>query len=488
MTLFAKNTLYLGQQINRTITMSGNTIKIAIISDLHVMAPELLVKEGDAFEEYLVRDRKMLRESAEILHTLVDNIIEEKPQLTLVTGDLTKDGERVSHLMVAKELQRLVDAGIQVLVVPGNHDINNPDAKVYDGDTATPTDTITRSEFADIYRNMGYDERSRRDPDTLSYCREVGEGLTILAIDACMDRLNTFVSRGDPRDHCKTSGRLEASSQQWLEEQASLASANGNRVIAMMHHHLSPHFHMEDTLAAPYMVDHAGQLCQRLVDAGVHVIFTGHLHVSDISQATHSRGEMVEIATAAAVGYPCQWRIATCNPRAGKMQLRTLTQHSLPSDPEFAERARETFTNCIPAMTRGVLNRYWPEITQAIDNYRAKHPFMMRYVNLPDTPDGIATLLLKHLREPVTRAYIAFAEGNEGGSDNSQLVEQIVGGVDQVVNATVTGILRPLAKAAMRMRIYGTARLVLRSILEDRNDIGTKHEAVINDHTAVINL
>ena len=151
--------------------MSGNTIKMAIISDLHVMAPELLVKEGDAFEEYLVRDRKMLRESAEILHTLVDNIIEEKPQLTLVTGDLTKDGERVSHLMVAKELQRLVDAGIQVLVVPGNHDINNPDAKVYDGDTATPTDTITRSEFADIYRNMGYDERSRRDPDTLSYCR-----------------------------------------------------------------------------------------------------------------------------------------------------------------------------------------------------------------------------------------------------------------------------------------------------------------------------
>jgi hypothetical protein len=139
-------------------------------------------------------------------------------------------------------------------------------------------------------------------------------------------------------------------------------------------------------------------------------------------------------------------------------------------------------------MTRGVLNRYWPEITQAIDNYRAKHPFMMLYVNLPDSPDGIATLLLKHLREPVTRAYIAFAEGNEGGSDNSQLVEQIVGGVDQVVNATVTGILRPLAKAAMRLRIYGTARLVLRSILEDRNDIGTKHETIINDHTAVIKL
>ena len=36
-----------------------NPIKIAIISDLHVMAPELLVNDGAAFEEYLIKDRKM---------------------------------------------------------------------------------------------------------------------------------------------------------------------------------------------------------------------------------------------------------------------------------------------------------------------------------------------------------------------------------------------------------------------------------------------
>ena len=470
--------------------MSENIIKIAIISDLHVMAPELLVNEGSAFEDYLTRDRKMLRESTEILHTLVDNILEEKekPQLTLVTGDLTKDGERVSHHLVAKELQRLTDAGIQVLVVPGNHDINNPDAKVYDGDKATAADTITRRDFAAIYHNMGYDQPSQRDPDSLSYCRDVAEGLTILGIDACMDRLNTFVSRGDPRDHCKTSGRLEPASQQWLVDQAKKARDKGNRVIAMMYHHLVPHFHMEDTLASPYMVDDAKQLCQRLVDAGVHVIFTGHLHISDIGQTTHTGGEMVEIATASAVGYPCQWRFASCNPSAGKLQLRTLTLHSLPSDNEFGERAREVFVNCIPTMTRGVLNRYWPEITQAIDNYSDKHPFMMRFVHLPDTPEAIAELLLRHLQEPVTKTYITFAEGNEGGTDSRHLVEQLVKGVDSIVNETVSGILRPVAKAALRLRIYSIFRLVLRSILEDINEIGTKHETIINDHTAIIKL
>ena len=77
-----------------------------------------------------------------------------------------------------------MDAGIQVLVVPGNHDINNPDARVYVGDNTVPADTITRPDFAKIYRHMGYDEHSRRDPDTLSYCRDITDDLTILAIDA----------------------------------------------------------------------------------------------------------------------------------------------------------------------------------------------------------------------------------------------------------------------------------------------------------------
>lgn len=469
-------------------TTDNTRLRIAVISDLHVMAPELLVKDGKAFQEYLNRDRKMLRESLEILQTLVDDIIDQKPQLTLVTGDLTKDGERLSHHLVAAQLQRLVDAGIQVLVVPGNHDINNPDARIFNDDATTPADTITRAEFAQIYANMGYDQRSRRDPDTLSYCRDITGELTILAIDACMDRLNTFVSRGDARDHCKTSGRLEASSQQWLVAQAAQATAGGRRVIAMMHHHLVPHFHMEDTLAAPYMTEDARQLCQRLIEAGVHVIFTGHLHISDISQTNSSKGQMVEIATAAAVGYPCQWRIATCNTHAGKMQLRSITLSGLPSDADFAERAREVFKSCIPSMTRGVLNRYWPEISEAIKNYRDKHPFIMRYVKLPNGPDAIASLLLKHLQDPVTSAYIAFAEGNEGSSDNQHLVEELIEGADRVVSETVTGILKPFVKAALRLRIYNTARLVLRSILEDRNEIGTKYEAIINDHTAIINL
>ena len=465
-----------------------NIIKIAVISDLHVMAPQLVINDGTAFQEYLNQDRKMLHESPEILDTLIGNILQLMPDLVLVTGDLTKDGELASHLLVAEKLQGLVDAGIQVLVVPGNHDINNPDARIYDGDNTQPAQTITRQQFAEIYRNMGYGNDSQRDPDTLSYRRDINNQLTILAIDACMDRLNTFIAKGDAQDHCKTSGMLEASSQQWIVDQATKAKAAGQRVIAMMHHHLVPHFHMEDTLAAPYMVKDAKQLCRQLIEAGVHVVFTGHLHISDIGQTSSREGNMVEVATSAAVGYPCQWRVINCNPYSGKLQLHTRWVESLPSQPDFGERARQMFVNCIPTIVHGVLNRYWNEVSQAIDNYRHQHPFIMRYVNLPDTPEGTANLLLKHLQESVTKAYIAFAEGNEGGNDHQQLVEQLIKGMGHVVNETVRGILKPIAKIVLRLRIYGIVRLVLRSILEDRNDIGTAHEAVINDHTAIVSF
>ena len=112
----------------------------------------------------------------------------------------------------------------------------------------------------------------------------------------------------------------------------------------------------------------------------------------------------------------------------------------------------------------------------------------MRFINLPDGPEAIANLLLRNLQEPVTQTYIAFAEGNEGGSDNKDLVNQLIKGLDQVVNQTVKGILKPFAKLIMRLYIYKKFRLVLRSILEDLNDISTSHETVINDHTAIIDM
>ena len=94
--------------------------KIAVITDTHVMAPDLLVNDGTAWQNKLASDRKLLDYSQRIFDYLVDKFKsgEDKPDLLLLTGDLTKDGELLSHQYVAGRLKELKAAGVKVYGFP----------------------------------------------------------------------------------------------------------------------------------------------------------------------------------------------------------------------------------------------------------------------------------------------------------------------------------------------------------------------------------
>ena len=138
-----------------TMSISAKTLvvadkKIVVLSDPHVMAPELLVSEGEAWTNYLSGQRKMVDYSQALFDEMVAKIKDEiKPNLVLITGDLTKDGEQLSHTYVISKLDELRGVGIQTLVIPGNHDRGaNADAVVYDGATTSPVDVATNGWFA----------------------------------------------------------------------------------------------------------------------------------------------------------------------------------------------------------------------------------------------------------------------------------------------------------------------------------------------------
>ena len=122
--------------------------KMIVLSDVHLMAPQLLVKDGKAYEDYLEGDRKLLTESEEILDSVSERVLRAKPEVVLIAGDLTKDGERVSHDLLAKRyLAVWKKAGIRVFVIPGNHDVNNPHAVEYIGDSARRVATVSADEL-----------------------------------------------------------------------------------------------------------------------------------------------------------------------------------------------------------------------------------------------------------------------------------------------------------------------------------------------------
>ena len=120
---------------------------IVVMSDIHVMAPQLLENRGAAYENYLNQDPKLLEYSGEVLEYLVAETEKRDPDLVIIPGDLTKDGELVSHQLVVNILRKLRSAGIPVIVVPGNHDIDNPEGYYFNGDNTRPAERTSPEQF-----------------------------------------------------------------------------------------------------------------------------------------------------------------------------------------------------------------------------------------------------------------------------------------------------------------------------------------------------
>lgn len=290
------------------------TQNFAVISDPHYYDSDLGVS-GSAFEAYLTRDRKLLRESEAILKATAESI-QGIPDINfvIVPGDLTKDGELSSHQEFADYMRILEDNGIQVYVVPGNHDINNPHAMSYSGDTALPADSVTPGQFAEIYSDYGYDQAIYRDPDSLSYVAEPGPGIWLFALDACQYDENETL--GEP----VVAGRLSQERLDWILEKLSLAKAQNKKVISMMHHGILEHFtgQSQTNPGTEYVIEDWQNVSETLAKAGLNLIFTGHYHAQDaVTETWDADGETIsltDVETGSLVTYPSPYRRVALSP------------------------------------------------------------------------------------------------------------------------------------------------------------------------------
>ncbi len=296
-------------------------VNLAVFSDPHYFAPEY-IKEGQAFDTYLAHDRKLLVESTAILSKTVENIKKSDAQIVLITGDLTKDGEKLSHIQVAAYLKKLRDGGKQVFVIPGNHDINNPHAVQYEGNNAVPVDKVTPDDFRKIYHDCGYDQAIAQDPNSLSYIAQPVPGLWILAIDSC-----SYENNQAKRIPVTGSG-LNAKRLNWIFDQLKVAQEQKIMVMGMMHHGLIPHFSMEKTLFSNYVVDDWENISAKFADMGMKVIFTGHFHAQDIATTqTKNNQSIYDVETGSLVTYPCPYRLVELTDN--KIDIETETVHEI---------------------------------------------------------------------------------------------------------------------------------------------------------------
>ncbi len=278
------------------------SVKMLVFSDPHYFDPSLGTS-GSAFEEYLAHDRKLIAESDAIMRAMVGLVAAENPQVVLVPGDLTKDGEALSHQSMAAYLMQMKAGGRKVFVVPGNHDIENGAASSYSGNTATPVPAISAGEFADIYKDLGYGDAIDRDSNSLSYVAEIVPGLWLLALDSCI--------YGDAPGSSLTSGRFLDGTKAWIQARLDEAKRRGVRVIAMMHHGVIEHFANQALIFPEYLVNDRNAVGSLLSKGNVGVVFTGHFHANDISQGipSGSNKSIYDVETGSTVTYPCPYRV-----------------------------------------------------------------------------------------------------------------------------------------------------------------------------------
>lgn len=283
----------------KSLVEEGGT-KIMVLSDIHIMAPSLIKEVGSALDRYIEQDRKLLREGPEILKAAVRYIIDGSPEVVLIPGDLTKDGELLSHRFVADSLLKpLSDRGIRVFVVPGNHDILNPHAACFMADSTIRVASVSPDDFARIYGPYGYGKALARDTSSLTYLSALNDSVWVLGIDACRYEENDF-----EKNISVVGGRIKPQTLRFIEEQAQLARRKEIRLLAIMHHGLLCHWKYQDRAMSEYMVEDWKKVARLFSRNGIHLVFTGHFHAQDITSYGRGDRKIFDVETGSTVSYP----------------------------------------------------------------------------------------------------------------------------------------------------------------------------------------
>ena len=243
---------------------------LAIASDLHYQSHSI-TDRGKAYIDFIAgSDGKLIEYLPQLLDAFSDEIINTDVDVLILSGDITMNGEAENHQELSAKLARIQEEGIPVLVIPGNHDINNPNASYYFGDKKTQGQSVTPEEFYQYYRDLGYDQALSRDEASLSYIYELDERYWIMMLDTCQYEPVNLVG-----------GRISEETLLWMEEWLQKAESANVTVIPVGHHNLQPQSSLYTTDCA---LDNYQEVTELLERFRLPVYISGHLHVQRVKK------------------------------------------------------------------------------------------------------------------------------------------------------------------------------------------------------------
>jgi len=309
---------------------------IGVLSDPHLYPEEMIGGGYAALSEGKANKAKPDLHSEGVLLSALAALEEQAKtggmKYLLIAGDLTRDGEYQAHVKMAKHLRDFERrSGVQVAVIPGNHDVNSTGARDYSSGTPQKARACTPAEFREIYAKLGYDlADSRYTPPKgqqgggLSYAANLG-GFRLLALDTCKYSPDTV-----GREGTLAGGMIGEDQMAWVLDELRAAKKAGRPAIGMGHHNLTEHLGFEGGLGSDFMLDDFRERREALADAGMHYYFSGHVHIEEIGRAVSDKGEVLyDISCSSLVMFPYTFRAVKFSAGNGKV---TADVNTLPVD------------------------------------------------------------------------------------------------------------------------------------------------------------
>lgn len=252
--------------------------------------------EGKAYEERSRTDQKCVAETGAIIDAGFEQIAQDKEtNLVLIPGDLVYRGEQASHEGFIKKLEYLESQGKTIYLITARHDYaENPCGFV--GDKCVPVEGTPRENLRSMYHRYGFDQ-AISEHETMSYVVQLTDGIRLLALNCDGD--------------CKDFKGIWDSQMQWALEQIKDAHESGNYIFAMTHYPLLPFSPVMNLIGDAKLTDWE-TVATKFADAGLDLIFTGHMHAQAVTEYTTAKGNTItDVQTGCFVGCPCAYRKVT---------------------------------------------------------------------------------------------------------------------------------------------------------------------------------
>jgi 3',5'-cyclic AMP phosphodiesterase CpdA len=183
----------------------------------------------------------------DLVEAVESRVNANQPDLVVVSGDFTQRARTDQFQEACRFLERLREAGHEVLAVPGNHDV-----PLYD---------VLRRFLSPLTRYMRYVD------DTLCPLHEI-EGATVLGINTA--RSLTF-----------SEGRISHEQMDFIRETFERTDPNSTRILVTHH----PLFALQVGGEAARAVGRSELALDAIGDAGVDMLLAGHHHQASIHSA-----------------------------------------------------------------------------------------------------------------------------------------------------------------------------------------------------------